>query len=75
MALMTLQNIFVGHTKKGEMIGLFLAMLELIRQKKIAVEQPEPLGDVQIRLREDAADQVLFGELPPTQPVEDQPNS
>ena len=46
------------------MIGLFLAVLELIRQKKIAVDQPEPLGAVSIHLRDDAADEVLFGDPP-----------
>jgi chromatin segregation and condensation protein Rec8/ScpA/Scc1 (kleisin family) len=30
------------------MIGVFLALLELIRQKKILVEQAEDLSDVQI---------------------------
>ena len=30
------------------MIGIFLALLELIREKKILVEQSETLGEVQI---------------------------
>jgi segregation and condensation protein A len=63
---MTLQAMFVGRTGKSEMIGLFLAMLELIRQKKIAVEQSQPLGDVRITLRDDVDDQVLFEESPPS---------
>jgi len=48
---LTLQEVFQGRTKKSELIGLFLATLELIRQKKISIE-----GDgveVRIRLRED----------------------
>jgi len=57
---LTLQAIFTGHSRKSELIGLFLAMLELIRQKKIAVDQAEPLGDVTIHLRDDAPEQVLF---------------
>ena len=61
---LTLQAMFVGRTHKSEMIGLFLAVLELIRQKKIAVDQPEPLGAVSIHLRDDAADEVLFGDPP-----------
>jgi hypothetical protein len=47
------------------MIGLFLATLELIRQKKIAVEQSEVLGEIRIKLREDAADQTLFQQEEP----------
>ena len=50
---LTLQELFLGRTNKSEMIGLFLATLELIRQKKIAVEQSETLGDIRLRLRED----------------------
>jgi len=51
---LTLQDIFVGRTSKSEMIGLFLATLELIRQKKIMVEQSEMLGEIRIKLREDS---------------------
>ena len=51
---LSLQDLFVGRTKKTELIGLFLATLELIKLKKIFVEQFEPLGEVRIRLRTDA---------------------
>jgi segregation and condensation protein A len=65
---LTLQELFVGRTNKSEMIGLFLATLELIRQKKIAVEQTETLGDIRLILRDDAGDQRLFAEeTPPTE--------
>ena len=47
---MTLQAMLVGRTSRSEMIGLFLAMLELIRMKKLLVEQPEPFGDIWLRL-------------------------
>jgi segregation and condensation protein A len=59
---MTLQAMFAGRTRKTEMIGLFLATLELIRQKKVVVEQTEALGEIRILLREDAGEQVLFAE-------------
>ncbi len=59
---LTLQELFVGRTSKSEMIGLFLATLELIRQKKIAVEQSEVLGEIRIRAREDAAETLFAGE-------------
>ncbi len=41
---MTLQEIFAGRTR-GEAIGLFLAMLELAREQKIAIRQ-DRLNDV-----------------------------
>jgi segregation and condensation protein A len=63
---LTLQELFVGRTSKSEMIGLFLATLELIRQKKIAVEQTEVLGELRIRAREEA-DETLFAD-PASQP-------
>lgn len=62
---LTLQQLFVGRTRKTEMIGLFLATLELIRQKRIFVEQSEPLGEVRIRLRHDTGEEVLFRDAPP----------
>src|SRR5690606_17130646 len=34
---MTLQALFVGRRGRSEMIGLFLATLELVRQKRLAV--------------------------------------
>jgi segregation and condensation protein A len=70
---LTLRALFEGRTSKSEMIGLFLATLELIRQKKIAVEQAETLGDIRIVLREDSGEQTLFAEETPrgeTRPAE-----
>jgi segregation and condensation protein A len=70
---LTLQELFAGRSKKSEMIGLFLATLELIRQKKIAVEQTQTLGEIRIRARE-PDEEVLFApgaesspEAPPSQ--------
>jgi segregation and condensation protein A len=57
---LTLQELFQGRTKKSEMIGLFLATLELIRQKKVTISQPETLGPIQIVLRTDHPEQQLF---------------
>jgi segregation and condensation protein A len=45
---MTLRELVVGRKNKSEMIGIFLALLELIREKKILVEQSEILGEVEI---------------------------
>lgn len=41
--------IFAGRTK-AEMIGLFLALLELIRSKRVRVSQDRPLGPILIHL-------------------------
>ena len=45
---LTLRELIIGRKSRSEMIGVFLALLELIREKKILVEQSETLGDVDI---------------------------
>jgi len=47
---LTLRELFEGRKSRSEMIGLFLATLELIRQRKIVVEGE---GEVRIKLREE----------------------
>lgn len=42
---LTLRAVFTGRTR-GEMIGLFLATLELVRQRKVRVIQDESTGEV-----------------------------
>ena len=42
---LTLQEIFEGRSNRSEMIGLFLATLELVRQKLVTVVQDEQLKD------------------------------
>ena len=67
---LTLQALFVGRKSRSEMIGLFLAMLELIRMKKIIIEQTEPDDSICLRLNPDAlsADSPgqQLGENPPS---------
>jgi segregation and condensation protein A len=60
---MTLQAIFVGRESRAEMIGLFLATLELIRQRRLRAVQRR-LGD-EIKLE-------LCPEAEPEQPPEQQ---
>ena len=43
------EEIFTGRTKP-EMIGLFLALLELIRRKRIRVSQDRPFGPILLHL-------------------------
>ena len=44
----TLKQLIVGRRSRSEMIGVFLALLELIRQKKILVRQGDEANDVEI---------------------------
>ncbi len=45
---LTLSQLIVGRKSRSEMIGVFLALLELIREKKILVQQNETLGEMEI---------------------------
>jgi segregation and condensation protein A len=45
---LTLRGLIEGRKNRSEMIGVFLALLELIRQKKILVAQGEDLAELQI---------------------------
>jgi segregation and condensation protein A len=45
---LTLRDLITGRATKSEMVGVFLALLELIREKKILVEQADDLGEVTI---------------------------
>ncbi len=57
---MTLKALFSGRASRGEMIGLFLAMLELMRLKKLIVEhefqQGETTGELVLKLRPPSPD-------------------
>ena len=44
----TLRQLIVGRRSRSEMIGVFLALLELIREKKILVRQSDESADVEI---------------------------
>ena len=47
---MPFSRIFEGRSRQMEMIGLFLALLELIRQGIVRVEQDEPFGQIYVFL-------------------------
>ncbi|MCC6581256.1 MAG: segregation/condensation protein A [Phycisphaeraceae bacterium] len=51
---LTLQAIFVGRSSRNEMVGLFLAMLELVRQRQVRVLQDTPGSEIQISLQDEA---------------------
>lgn len=45
---LTLRALILGRKSRSEMIGLFLALLELVREKKILVQQGEDATDLEI---------------------------
>ncbi|HWE03960.1 MAG TPA: segregation/condensation protein A [Tepidisphaeraceae bacterium] len=45
---LTLRQLIEGRKNRSEMVGVFLALLELIRQKKILVEQASAADDIDI---------------------------
>ena len=45
---LTLRQLVIGRKNRSEMIGVFLALLELIREKKILVQQEGVLDDMEI---------------------------
>ncbi|HNQ21835.1 MAG TPA: segregation/condensation protein A [Phycisphaerae bacterium] len=57
--------IFAGRNK-AEMIGLFLALLELIRQRRIRVSQDRPFGTILIHLLDATPLTTLAENLPAT---------
>ena len=48
--MLTLRQLIEGRTSRSEMIGVFLALLELIREKKILVHQTDSHSDLEITL-------------------------
>ena len=58
--MMTLQDIFVGRANRSEMVGLFLATLELVKDKKVGVTQLGPGEPIHINLRH--ADAQVVGD-------------
>lgn len=52
---MTLQRIFEGRSR-GEMLGLFLALLELLKQQRATVRQDQNLGEIVVELKPRAYD-------------------
>ena len=45
-----------ANRSRGEMIGLFLAMLELVRQRKVGVRQDSVQQTIFLRLRDEPDD-------------------
>ncbi|NLO20832.1 MAG: segregation/condensation protein A [Syntrophomonadaceae bacterium] len=45
------QDLFIGISRKREMMALFLALLELIRLQKVRAEQENPLAQIKVFLQ------------------------
>jgi len=45
---LTFEAVFVGRSNRLEIVGLFLALLELMRQRLVRVEQEKPFGPIYI---------------------------
>src|ERR1051325_4144369 len=52
---MTLSDLFTPPRTRGRLLGLFLATLELIKGLAICVEQPDPFGELWLRLTPESA--------------------
>ena len=57
---LTLQHIFVGRSSRSEMIGLFLATLELVRQRRVRVIQDTIAGQIRLELRSEQERQAIL---------------
>ena len=53
---MTLRRLFEGRTNRSEMIGVFLAVLEMVRDRTISVHADAESGDVELAIRADSAE-------------------
>lgn len=63
----TLQEAFKGK-RRGEVIGLFLATLELVRQRRVRVRQDDIRGEIVLELNE-SADETVADEVIPDAPA------
>jgi chromatin segregation and condensation protein Rec8/ScpA/Scc1 (kleisin family) len=47
---LTLTALVIGRKSRSETIGVFLALLELIREKRVLAHQGEALGEIEIEI-------------------------
>ena len=52
---MTFGEVFAGRQRRSEIIGLFLALLELIRQRRLVIQQDKVFGEIYIFLCDENA--------------------
>lgn len=56
---LTLQQFFVGRQSRSELIGLFLATLELVKQRRVRVVQDKVAGEIRLALVPPGEQQAL----------------
>jgi segregation and condensation protein A len=47
---LSLRELFTPPFVRGRLLGLFLALLELVKGNQVQAEQPEPFGDIQLKM-------------------------
>jgi segregation and condensation protein A len=67
---LTFTELFTPPHSRGRLLGLFLAVLELIKGRRIVVEQPEPFGEITVLPAPAAAEATL---PLPAAPAEEDP--
>ncbi len=61
---MRFQDLFVGHQTRAEVVGLFLALLELVRRRRVRAEQAAAFGEIYIFALEEVDDVAELPEPP-----------
>jgi hypothetical protein len=69
---MTLQQMFIGR-RPGEPLGLFLALLELLRQRKVRARQDRTAGEIFLELQPRSEWQDPTRDEPAHKPIEYDP--
>ncbi len=70
---LTFAKVFEGRTLRSEIVGLFLALLELVRQKKIRAAQDANFGQIVVALRESAPAEAQAAPAATAAPVSQPP--
>ena len=68
---LTFAEIFAGRRTRAELIGLFLALLELTRRRQIRVEQSSDFSSIYISINTQAGQTEEEQAPPPIHPVQD----
>jgi segregation and condensation protein A len=66
-------RIFVGLTVRQEKIAMFIALLELVRLKRIILQQPSPFGEIYLALSDGSAPPPVYGPAVAEQPEAERP--
>jgi hypothetical protein len=72
---LTLRQLIVGRGSKSEMIGVFLALLELIREKRIMVKQDASHDELEIEQATEAHRKTFIGASLELSHIDDAPQA